>query len=221
MTRAAISPAAKEMMNSEQSNLEELEFICCGLAIGASSEAQRAVSAQLTKWWKGGVQSLNEPSALPLHLSKEIRPILKEVALFEIEGSGAVLIESNLRDNYLSLLSMVSKSLPEVNFVSIRSCPVGRCAFPIEDFGIFRNGSGTYVRHVWVALDGKRWRFEQTGELQPYETAADYRRRNISERLTRGHILKYLAALRIPLESVAKGVGVQHIESFREQAAAE
>jgi hypothetical protein len=155
---------------------DKLDFLAFTIAFATAGEVQAAINTQLEKWWKGGISHIQSPSVLPLHLPKQVNPAVKEVVLFEIQNeSKPVLIETNLRDNYLSLSSMVSRALPERDFIAVRSCPVGRCDYPIEDFGLFRNGARAYVRHVWVAHDGERFSFEQHGKALPYENVWELR----------------------------------------------
>lgn len=204
-------------MNRGESALEALDFVGCGIAFASAEDVRAAVVKHLESWWRWGVELLPRAPALPLHLPKEYAPLSTLVTLYEVAGCGAVLIESNLRDIYLSLLSMVSKAVPDAIFVAVRSLPVGKGENPIEDFGIFRNGTRDYLRHVWVARDGDRWRFGESGEPQPYEQVGDYTQRLLRRRLTRAHIVRYLAAMGVPMEAIAKGEGVRHIASFRER----
>lgn len=198
--------------------LDDLDFVAFTVAFAPIDEVQRTVEVQLAKWWKGGVQCIESPSALPLHMDKTTNPEAKEVALFEIQNrDGAVLIDTNLNDGYHSLSSMVSKALPERIFVAVRSRPVDRAEYPIEDFGIFKAGTNSYLRHVWVARDENgRWQFDQSGTVQAYERGADYTRTPLKSRLTRAHIVRYLAAMDVPIEEASRGQRVRHAITFRE-----
>ena len=166
--------------------LDQIDFWAFTIAFGPENLIVDAVESQISKWWKRGFSDPPPADTLaPLRIPKEYNPTSKMGALFELKSASGVLIESNLQDGYLSLSHMLSRNLPATRFVIIRSSPVGRSEWPIEEFGLRKESAGGYVRHVWVARDSGGWECGDSGKLQDFEEPEYYESRRIRDRLTR------------------------------------
>ncbi len=195
---------AERQIEVTESVLDHIDFLAFTIAFAPSDEVVDAVEAQLSKWWKWGIEDCdNTEGVAPLQWPKEYNPRSIKVALFKLSSSPpAILVESNLTDGYLSLSHMLSRSLPDAMFLIIHSKPVGRDEWPIEEFGMRKEADGGYVRHVWAALDTSGWKFGNQGEIQAFEEPEFYKKRAIKDRLTRAQIVRYLARLGVDLESL-------------------
>ncbi len=187
-------------------SLDLIDFWAFTIAFASKHTVLDAVERQLSKWWKTGIDTCQGESSLaPLQLPKEYNPDSYMVALFELESpSSAILIESNLTDGYRSLTHMLARTLSTETFAIVRSKPVGRDEWPIEEFGLINESQGGYVRHVWAALDTSGWKFANTGELMAFEDPDCYKKRRIRDRLTRNQIVQFLDRLGVDLWSLRK-----------------
>ncbi len=187
-------------------SLDLIDFWAFTIAFASKHTILDAVERQLSTWWKTGIDTCQGESSLaPLQLPKEYNPDSYMVALFELESpSSAILIESNLTDGYRSLTHMLARTLSTETFAIVRSKPVGRDEWPIEEFGLINESQGGYVRHVWAALDTSGWKFANTGELMAFEDPDCYKKRRIRDRLTRNQIVQFLDRLGVDLWSLRK-----------------
>jgi hypothetical protein len=188
-------------------SLEDFGFLAFTLAFAPEDAVVEAVHRQLSEWWRNGIRRDGSLQDLkPFQLKKEYNPESKRVAIFLIKKAPSiVLIESNLIDGYASLVHMVSSKLTDSTFLVIRSKPVGKNEWPLEEFDLMRGGPRGRLRHVWVALDADGWKYSAEGEPQAFEEPNRYKERSIKNRLTRPQILRYVARLGIDLEDVGRG----------------
>lgn len=193
------------MRSVARDTLEDLDFWAFTVAFGTSQSIANAVESQLAEWWKNGIDDyLGYGSLAPLQLQKEYNPASKIVAVYAVDSASPVtLVETNLNDGYSSLSRMLSRRLPTTTFAVVRSKPVGRSEWPVEEFGLINESSGGFIRHVCAALDSGGWIFENSGGLLGFEQPEQYRRRRISDRFTRVHIVEFLGHLGLDIFSLA------------------
>ncbi len=206
-------------MTTNDNPLDEIDFWAFTVAFGPENLIVDGVEKQLSKWWKGGIADCpNAADLAPLRLPKEYNPRSRLVALYELQSpSSAIMIESNLNDGYSSLSRMLSRNLPNTRFIVVRSKPVGRSEWPIEEFGLMQESKGGYIRHVWVALDTSGWKAGDSGELQDFEEPEYYKKRWKRDRLTRGQIVRYLGRLGVDVGSLADPDGYRLIRCFTDK----
>ena len=70
-------------------------------------------------------------------------------------------------------------------------------AVQLEMWGPTGELPSRYVRTLSVSADGNRWRFDQSGDVQPFEEPDAYTARRIRDRLTTDMVERYCAALGI------------------------
>lgn len=66
---------------------------------------------------------------------------------------------------------------------------------------------GIERRHVFVANDGGKWKFGESGEPFAFENIAAYKVRSIKERFTNPMLLDYLKELGVDLSDTENGLG--------------
>jgi hypothetical protein len=71
-----------------------------------------------------------------------------------------------------------------------------------------------HLRSVALTFDGRRWVFDEAGEVQPYEETDRYKRRRVGERFTSEMVERYCAALGLAVfDATAYGPRAMLIES--------
>lgn len=82
-----------------------------------------------------------------------------------------------------------------VALVATPDSPHREGSLQFQLFGPDRTHFLNYVRTIGVTREGGRWRFDSSGEPQPFEDLDAYETRRIQDRLSADLIAKYCAAL--------------------------
>lgn len=202
-----------------EQNIESIDFLAFTVICESFEVVLSHVDQQLLEWWKFGIDESYQPKEItPFGLSKLTNPESKIVHLFECENSEKfTILESNLRDGYCSLTHMLSRSLPDVQFLSVRSSPVDKSDFPLEEFIMFKNGNSSYSRLILAALTATSWRFENIGKIQAFEEKENYKKRAIKQRFSRELMLTYLNRLEIDVFAIRNLKKFKRTEAFKEK----
>lgn len=176
--------------------------------IGFVDAPIETVAAAVQTWRRdlfGPVQVTPLSQGLPESLAKldplMLEGVSKEVLLETESRWTAWFDDSYSNGSLVPAVSFLASRLQVFGLV-ITSIPESHAdgntrwgARQLELYGAERTHFLNYVRTISAINDGGRWRFDATGEVQPFEVSENYRRRRVAERFDEAMLVDYCAAL--------------------------